>query len=415
MNYSNFYLCAVPKLEWDLSRGGIGLNIAQFATDALDCERRIAKAVNLKNEYHRYTILCNYMEDELLTSNKTQLINTSTQFGETLNDGKYPVYKLADGYLSFLNTPAENQVLPGRLGRNFVPPDFLDQHINDFNTWVNLKNVKDKLFVQQWLGFYEEALRKECGIIEIQTSFLTSITTNEFLQNNRSLPDRNKKESDTIEILDDLVLDLDKEPFGSDGKKAFLYSVLISQIKSALERNEPVSFGNRMPHDVITEALHQVVFVSQNKTLTPRFLRVAYTDGSESEPFPVLCLHEQPKQTDLNRRILRSALMSMRHFELDALIDFCWFRNRDVSKTRTLAETDSYCYKVTTQQLKESLDGGSLFLEMYHTGFEPAVLGFYRGVVWTLLDRTNRKESVLQVTPMYYSGDDCYEPGQIWN
>ena len=131
-------------------------------------------------------------------------------------------------------------------------------------------------------------------------------------------------------------------------------------------------------------------------------LRVVYADGSEAEPFPLFCLPRAGAGSKNSVSPLRVALMSMRHLELDSEIDFCWFRNREVSRTWTLAETDSFCFDATREQLRDSLALGDLAMHLYHTGFEPAVLGFYRGLVHTLLALKQKPQSPsLSITPYY--------------
>jgi hypothetical protein len=145
-------------------------------------------------------------------------------------------------------------------------------------------------------------------------------------------------------------------------------------------------------------------------------MRVVYVDGSEATPFPVfglMAIHNDGARPAIAP--LRVALMSMRHLELDPEIDFCWFRNRDVSRTRTLAETDRFCFDTTLSQLHDSLALGDLEIHLYHTGFEPAVLGFYRGVVQVLRElRIQRSSRRLVVIPFYYRGEANYQAGTIW-
>jgi len=141
---------------------------------------------------------------------------------------------------------------------------------------------------------------------------------------------------------------------------------------------------------------------------------VAYTDGSEATPFPLFCLPQLDSNIVPSENLLRVALMSMRHLELDPEIDFCWFRNREVSRTRTLAETDQFCFDTTLEQLKDSLQSGDLTIQIFHTGFEPAVIGFYRGVVKVLLDMQKQTSLSLNVIPYYFRGENDYQTGSLW-
>ena len=144
---------------------------------------------------------------------------------------------------------------------------------------------------------------------------------------------------------------------------------------------------------------------------------MTYVDGSEAAPFPIFCLPRPDESAGHETDImpLRVALMSMRHLELDPAIDYCWFRNREVSRTRTLAETDHFCFNATVSQLRDSLSLGDLSVHMYQTGFEPAIVGFYRGLVKTLLE-LRQKESDLRVSvlPLYFRGGENYQSGSDW-
>ena len=49
-------------------------------------------------------------------------------------------------------------------------------------------------------------------------------------------------------------------------------------------------------------------------------------------------------------------------------------------------------------------------VKMYHTGFEPAVIGLYRAVVLEL----QKRRDWLQVTPCFYRGNSFEEDKTIW-
>lgn len=90
-----------------------------------------------------------------------------------------------------------------------------------------------------------------------------------------------------------------------------------------------------------------------------------------------------------------------------------WFRNREVSKSRTLGETDAFCYQYTRDQLKMTRPEGALRIYLYQTGLQPAVIGFYRAVVEEFLQRASSPPS-LEVVPHYFSHKRGYRPGQPW-
>jgi hypothetical protein len=109
----------------------------------------------------------------------------------------------------------------------------------------------------------------------------------------------------------------------------------------------------------------------------------------------------------------------MRHLEMDALVDMAWFLNKDIAHEllsakvgEKLAAVDTFCYEQTHQQLRAWLDGGKLKLYLFQTGFQPAIIGFYRALVEELLERIGAPPA-LEVTPFYFiRAKGHYGPGQ---
>lgn len=406
MNLSRFYLCAIPQVVWQEPANAYRINIARFATDALGCERRIAKEVNLENEFSRYTLTCQRMEQEIASSGRIKQANDWQGFQQALQAGYFPAQALHPGYLALLSRIPEG-IGPERLGASFFPPDRVGTHRAAFATWATAEGLANTPIVRQRLDFLQMVEQASCGLVELQTAFQPA--NEQQLQSAADYRPATPADGEKhIEIPEFESTGLAVEFFGQKGRKQALAQILRGQIQEALQRGEPVTFGNQAPHDVITEVLHEFVFVAQ-PAAQPVMLRVAYSDGSEAAPFPLFCLPRIKSERDQEVPALRVALMSMRHMEMDPEIDFCWFRNREVSRTRTLAETDDFCFDVTLNQLRDSLQLGPLALHVYHTGFEPAVIGFYRAVVCKLLELTR-----LSVSPFYYRGDDNYQEGIVW-
>jgi len=415
MTISRFYLCAIPASFWQLSPKN-RLNLSEFSVDALSCERRMAKEVNLKDEHTRYTLICEQMEQEIIYSGRLQWMKEWTEFPGIISSGRFPAIALFDGYLSILSRLVDQPILNERLGASFFPPDQITKHRQFFQSWSKEQNLGESQVVKQRLAFFDVAMSAGCGIVELQTSFLPARIDETALMQLKGISQKNEDQAQFIDIPKFEISELDREIFGEKGKKQHLLKILIGQIQDALRKNEPVSFGNQAPNDVITEALNHFVFVSGDRSITPTKLRIAYSDGSEAEPFPVLCLQRLPDiALETVSRPLRVSLMSMRHFELDPEIDFCWFRNREVSRTRTLAETDSFCFNNTISQLDDCMKQGNLYIELFHTGFEPAIIGFYRGVAQKLLQLRNSKTPSLRVIPLYFRGGKNYQKGEYWD
>jgi hypothetical protein len=183
------------------------------------------------------------------------------------------------------------------------------------------------------------------------------------------------------------------------------------EIEEALPTNGKVNMSNQ-PHEVSTEVLGQFVRASAGQV--PGRVRVTYADGSEAKPFPLRILPVNSAPAPANPVEISVALMSMRHLELDPMVDWAWYRNKEVSQTRPLAESDEFCFQYSLKQLTELHDayaGHALVLNMYHTGFEPAAIAFYRAVAMTLMRQRGR----LRVVPHYFRGGTRFAASEtIW-
>ncbi|MFC5007277.1 hypothetical protein ACFPIJ_56900 [Dactylosporangium cerinum] len=211
---------------------------------------------------------------------------------------------------------------------------------------------------------------------------------------------------------------------GSGGRRAveerFRGQIEAAVSDAATDRSaalSPSGVNNR----VITEVLRQFVAGDPGRR---RDVPVVYRDGSAaSAPFPLRCLRlldESSGPVDLE---LRLALLSIRHTEMDPVIDGAWLRNADVSRPRPAGQTDDFVYRASVQQLDALFGDGvdRLRIIMFQTGLDTAVVGFYRAVV----DRLLRRPGSLEVVPMFYAagGGDAgatvtqsanFEPGAVW-
>jgi hypothetical protein len=165
--------------------------------------------------------------------------------------------------------------------------------------------------------------------------------------------------------------------------------------------DEPVPLGSRARHDVIAEGLREFAALGGGE------LRLVYVDGSEPLPFgsglPLTRRGGSPQ--------LRVGLMSLRHLDRDADVDAYWFRNRLVSTSaRSVAETDAYCARQTVNELTALAKSGVTCFELVQTGFEGAVVGFYRGLLkWLMAGNT------MTVIPRYLAEDGTDATGTEWS
>ena len=416
MTITRFYLCALPLSVWRSSAGehGFGAEIVQFSNDALGCERRILKEVNTEDERSRYRLCCQRLENELILKGHLRTINNASELRRVIAAKELPVLALDPGYIDVLARTHDSPG-PERLGASFFPPEKVDAHKWGFRLWVTQLGIAESHSVEQRMAFFDAAALAGCGVVEFQAAFLdgASLVCPAPIESDNT---RESIESDvTVEIPEFATQGLAIEYFGTKGKKRHLAVNLRAQIRQALQSGEPVGFGNQAPHDVITEVLHEYVFMPEAITYPRAEMRVIYADGSEAHSFPMFTLPRSDGNPNNSLPPLRVALMSMRHFELDRDIDFCWFRNRDVSRTRTLSETDEFCYQSTIDQLGDFMKSGMHVMHLYHTGFEPAVIGFYRGLVKTLCELSSKGiRTELMVVPFYYRGGTEYESGSEW-
>ena len=144
----------------------------------------------------------------------------------------------------------------------------------------------------------------------------------------------------------------------------------------------------------------------------PIYLRIAFQDGSEGEPFPLFCLPKRDQSKDLYA--IHAALISSRHFELDAEIDICILRNAELSRSEdeTFADQERIAFrraKKTFESFIRRSFGAEIHL--YHTGLEPAVIGTYRALMEILRWPENRGRLV--VIPKLYRGN-TYDDLDAW-
>jgi hypothetical protein len=102
--------------------------------------------------------------------------------------------------------------------------------------------------------------------------------------------------------------------------------------------------------------------------------------------------------------------MSIRHQELDRLVDGAWLRNVHVSSGAPHGDIDRLVHQRTREQLTELASTGEVVeITLYQSGFAPALMGFYRGAVEHLVEHP----STLRVVPRYFSSSG-YREGTPW-
>jgi len=389
MNPTILNLYLVPGNFWE-ERSDAAAAIAEFVDDALAIERRIQKGIDLENERMRYQLCCRRIQEFVKHMG-------SEWDSEILGQGYFD-------FMQYLYAKFPAEMTRNRLAACFFPPTKISAQIVDFKRLIQKAGLENNDEIKKRVAFFEKVCKENAGAVEIADFLVPGETESTKDEVAITLPLLPEIRSTGYEWGDEL----------SKEEVASLLNILKSRIQKALESGGEINFSNQ-PHMVVADALNE--FVYKEKPDEPeKLIRVVYMDGSESEPFFLRCL---TKPNDLNTGqdlpIVKAALISMRHLEMDEKIDFAWFRNRKVSVARPFAETDSYCTARTMELLKK-IENKALHLHLYQTGLETAVVGFYRGLVRVLKERRKRSETPpLRVVPYYYSsGDGQYKPGRTW-
>lgn len=380
----------VPKEHWqgcDIRETAIG----PFVRDALDIERRLPKGVNLANERMRYQLCCRRIQNAVL---QDQLASEHEFLGEE-------IFTL----LRSLAVEAPAALAANRLAACFFPPELMDKAVAGMealvaefdknNTGAGATTLKKRL------QFFKGALAKAAGVVET-LDFLVEKAEASFL-----LP----PDAILTKLTASQAVGMQAHEDCPPGNGSSAYNNLLAGIEQAIRTGGAVNFSNQ-PHPVVTEVLNKIVYAEDGRK--PAMVRVVYLDGTEAAPFPVRCLLRKTTDSLQGEFLrLRASLVSMRHLEMDARVDLAWFRNRQVSSGGSFAEVDTFCTDQTMNLLRGMPPDQKVVLEMYQTGLETAVVGFYRGLVRFFLEREDGPP--FQVLPRYYNGKTGdYEKGAIW-
>ena len=147
--------------------------------------------------------------------------------------------------------------------------------------------------------------------------------------------------------------------------------------------------------------------------IEPEWVNVAFEDGSRSAPFPLRALAPAERTSDMP--VIHAALMSARHFEMDAEVDVTILRNAEISRRGdvSFAEQEELAFGIASRFLGQCLNrADGLEIHLFHTGLEPAVLGAYRAVVESL--RTASVRGRLVVVPRILR-HGRYESLEAWH
>ena len=409
---SSFLLCGVPAELWgdgDSSSDRFS-DLRQLIDDALAIERRLPKEVNLEDERSRYDRYCRLIEN--LVSEQTFLAKDLNEFETIAKGGRFPGILLGEEYLRMLvelsrnGTDHPQSAIPG-IGGSLFPPGSVGRHAEAFEQVALESGWWDKATVKLRKEFFDRVRNVNYGVVEIQIPMV---------RYSKEIPDVLSRKISGDQPLKVHPPSAEAEPLSGE-RRDRIAQQLRNRISATAGTHEPVNLSNQ-PHDISTEVLRE--FVYSEDASTPQQIPVVFADGSRGEPFLISCLgldRLEKYRHLIARPPLRVALISMRHLELDRVVDMSWFRNREASRSRSLSEAEIFCYEFTRDQIREmeaiSREANGLQVHLYHTGFEAAVVGFYRAFVHAARSWEDDFPGIL-ISPRYYRGEEPFEVGSLW-
>jgi len=179
-----------------------------------------------------------------------------------------------------------------------------------------------------------------------------------------------------------------------DSLRNEIESCLTKQTSQAVDLSKP-------RHGVTTPVLRQFVYDAR---FNGGSLPVVFRDGSRPSPFPVgrLSDHAEPPPVP-ESQVVRLGLMSFRHPELDFIVDIYVARNKELGDHAPYAEGEELAFERTVEVLNDPIAKDGAELWVYHTGFEPMVIGFYRAVVHVIEERAKQGlPRTLCIRPFFY-------------
>lgn len=192
---------------------------------------------------------------------------------------------------------------------------------------------------------------------------------------------------------------------GREAAQVERFEVLLQAALDQVGRNaaiDPLSVSNR----VLTKALRRFVAAEPGRRRVD--VPVEYRDGSIAPNFPLGAVAMADKPLP-DWPVLKVTLLSVRHVEMDHLVQGAWFRNTRISRAGPTGLVDADAFAISQDQLAQLRAKGPRIIEMYQTGFQPAVMGFYRAVAHALIEHPGS----VCVVPQYFVRTG-FEEGAPW-
>lgn len=458
----SYQLFVVPDACWPAATGkgaaaagGVGNSsipplFRQLLREAIDLWRRIHKGTNAEVERARYSTCVAEIENWLLRHGEpvtNTAVGASAEVEAAARQGLVVRFPLHPRYFDVMarahldrqaarsrlldvgdnglmaeaaaGVTASAKVPPAGLGCSIFPPDTLIGHVAECEAVIGGGGAFDeqaKHAMDARLALLRAAVAAGAGVIEVA----------EELDNDDVLPPVARQAVAVATLLGDAApgeaqpdppaADADgarRQPPSKKGREQ-MADRLAALIEAALPTEDKVNMSNQ-PHEVSTDVLGRFVRRAADAGAdgNGQRIRIVYADGSEARPFPLRCLLPARDAAPASAVTLSAALMSMRHVELDPFVDFAWYRNKEVSQTRPLADSDEFCFQYSQQTLRElrgAYPNTPVKLHLYHTGFEPAAVGFYRALTLALSRGGDRW---IRVVPHYFRGGTRFDASAV--
>ncbi|MBX7255918.1 MAG: hypothetical protein K1Y02_06120 [Candidatus Hydrogenedentes bacterium] len=190
-------------------------------------------------------------------------------------------------------------------------------------------------------------------------------------------------------------------------QERFRHHLAVATHKGPNDSHSAALYPSGIPNRILTESLRE--FADSVPGISRVDVPVIYRDQSRGRPFPLRSL-VLSDSIPAHWRKLRFTLISIRHVEMDAIVDGAWLRNVKISRSRPAGLTDDIVYELSLRQLSFLTAQQPTVIAMYQTGLETAVVGFYRAVTEHLIHHPNS----LCVVPHYYQSVGDFARGHAW-
>ncbi len=350
----------------------------------------------------RAKALLRRLETLILEAVEPASLKTSAQ-----SDDQIPAIILDRAYVSWLHSLAAagrplGAATAGGLGASIVAPDAVSEHLSAYEAALRSSSTSDdyvhrqrRWFLKQWI------LARNAGLVELTLPDFTS--THEPRLETRSpigrllrwllgLEAKSAPAEASIPspwrrcppIRSTRVLSQPGSAWRKfDGRRSSDRGGVISRhireaIDEALSSGQSLNLASQR-HHVLVPALGEHI-LRKDTEASERCLPVTYGDGLPASSFPLRCLERLPQgwRPEIELDI---GLVSMRHLDIDHYIDLNWFRNQEIPSFKGMCAADAYCTarsQAIFAELTSANPGKRLRINIYHSGYMPAVVGFYR-------------------------------------